>query len=80
MGYDDSKITVDCTDGKTCKRCSENICTTIPNMYVSNSKKSENNNAIIGIIIGIIIFIIFLIYFRHKIFKIFKKITLGSKI
>lgn len=80
---DDSKnsnntsVSVDCSGGNTCVRCSSGSCSTFPNMYVTGSPSNTSNA---GTVIGVIIFIIVLFiligacfYFRKRIMNLFKK-------
>ncbi len=81
---DDSKnspnntsVSVDCSGGDTCVRCSGGTCTTFPNMYVTGSPTNTSNT---GTIFGVVIFILVIsiilgvcFYFRKRIMNIFKR-------
>lgn len=81
---DDSKnssnntsVSVDCSGGDTCVRCSGGSCSTFPNMYVTDSPTNTSNTGTIlgAIIILIILFILIGVcfYFRKRIMNLFKR-------
>jgi hypothetical protein len=73
----DTSVSVDCSGGDICIRCSDGSCSTFPNMYVTGAPSNvSNTRPILGAIILIIVLFILIgvcFYFRKRIMDLFKR-------